>query len=649
MDACGETGPVTGFAAAPSAITTVAAACLRRRWFALVFALISASVVAQDGRDADARALFAQAKRAYQTDLRESAALSERALAQLSRGSDQPLERQIRAHWCMSLGGFAADRALVMADAGLDLADREKDTLSQARFLTCKAYALEVSGDMASAGVVYERALPAAQVSGDREAIANAYAYRGENRHYQGRYDDALIDLNRAFALYTRLGDNGGRRYALNAMANLYSDPHVGEFDKAIEYYRELLKADRAAGAKGAVATALFNIASAYEEKEDYEAALREFGSALELDRELGDQEAIAEEERAIGRVLIAQGNAQEALPMIDRSLAYFAEKGNADAQARTRITRAAALRSLGRLDDALRTINLSFAHFEQGENLRYLVFVHEERADIFEARGEWRAAYREAEALREIEKRMEKGLMKERTSRLRVQFDAARKDEQNTALQAENQRRTLEFDGVQRMRNLQRMVILLGAALCVLLGAMALQQLRRNRRMRALAMTDDLTGLPNRRHILKYLEGHRASALQSHRPLALLAFDVDHFKRFNDQHGHGGGDRLLTALSKIIVRYLRPGDRIGRIGGEEFLVVLPATSLQDAEAIAERLRATIETARLDDLPDAVHVTASFGVAELRAEDAGVEPLLKRADDALYRAKHAGRNRVVVG
>ena len=166
---------------------------------------------------------------------------------------------------------------------------------------------------------------------------------------------------------------------------------------------------------------------------------------------------------------------------------------------------------------------------------------------------------------------------------------------------------------------------------------------------MRALAMTDDLTGLPNRRHILKYLEGHRASALQSHRPLALLAFDVDHFKRFNDQHGHGGGDRLLIALSQIIVRYLRPGDRIGRIGGEEFLVVLPATSLQDAEAIAECLRATIETARLDDLPDAAHVTASFGIAELRAEDAGVEPLLKRADDALYRAKHAGRNRVVVG
>jgi diguanylate cyclase (GGDEF)-like protein len=595
------------------------------------------------------QALFAQAKRAYQSDLRESAAISERALAKFSRGGDRSLERQVRAHLCMSLSGFDASRALTIADAELSRAYREKDIVSQARFMTCRAYALEVSGDMASAGVVYERALPVALASGDRETIANAYVYRGENSHYQGRYDDALIDLDRAFALYTKLGDNGGRRYTLNAMANLYSDPHVGEFDKAIEYYRELLKDDRASGAKAAVATALFNIASAYEEKKDYTAALREFNSALELDRELGDREAIAEEERAIGRVLIAQGDAQQALPMIDRSLAYFAEKGNADAQARTRITRAAALRKLGRLDEALRTIDLAFAHFEKGENLRYLVFVHEERASVLEARGEWRAAFREAQALRAIEKRLEKNLMQERTSRLRVQFDAARKDEQNTALQAENQRRSLELDSAQRMRNLQRLAILLGGALWFLLGAMALQQLHRSKKMRALAMTDDLTGLPNRRHILKYLDERREAALQSRSPLALLAFDVDHFKRLNDQHGHAGGDRALASLSQIIARYLRPDDRVGRIGGEEFLVVLPATSLQDAEAIAERMRHTIESSQLDGLHYGAHITASFGVAELDPADDGVEPLLKRADDALYRAKDAGRNRVVVG
>ncbi len=648
MGALGDARSVPGFVAALSEIATVVAACARPRWLLLVFALASASVIAQDRRDAEARALFAQAERAYQTDLHESAALSERALAQLRPDGDRSLERRIRAHLCMSHSGFDAERALTMAEAGLSQADREKDVVSQARFMTCKAYALEVPGDMASAGVLYESVLKAAQASGDREVIANAYAYRGENRHYQGRYDDALIDLDRAFKMYSQLGDDGGRRYTLNAMANLYSDPHVGEFDKAIEYYRELLKADRAAGAKGAVSTALFNIASAYEEKEDYEAALREFRSALELDRELGDQEAIAEEERAIGRVLIAQGKAQEALPMIDRSLAYFAEKGNADARARTRITRAAALRKLGRLDEALRTIDFAFAHFEKSENLRYLVFAHEERADVLEARGEWRAAYREAQALRAIEKRLEKGLMKERTSRLRVQFDAARKDEQNSALQAENQRSALELDSAQRMRNWQRLAIVLGGALWLLLGAMALQQLHRNRRMRVLAMTDDLTGLPNRRHILKYLDQRRDTALQSRSPLALLAFDVDHFKRLNDQHGHGGGDRALASLSQIIARYLRPDDRVGRIGGEEFLVVLPETSLQDAEAIAERMRHTIETSQLDGLPDGAYVTASFGVAELHSADDGVEPLLKRADDALYRAKHAGRNRVVV-
>jgi diguanylate cyclase (GGDEF)-like protein len=610
--------------------------------------LLASPLVAQPDVMAEARILFAQAERAYETDLRRSAGLAERAMALAARGGDRALERRTAAHLCMSLTGFAADRAKAMAEARLRVAERDNDRLALAAFLICEAYAVEAAGDMAAASALYERAMRVAQLSGDRKAIADAHAYRGENRHYQGRYDEAMIDLDRAFSLYGVLGDDRGRRYALNAMANLYSDSHVGEFDRAIEYYRQLLAIEQPANAKGAIATTLFNIASAYEEKGDYEAALRDFRRALDIDRALGEREAVAESERAIGRVLVSQGKPQEGLPMINRAFAYFAEKGNADAQARTRITRAGALRALGRLDEAMRTIDLALAHFEDANNLRYLVFVRQERAEILAARSEWRAAYLEAKALRETQTSLEKGLMKERTSRLRVQFDAARKEEHNSALQAENQRRAAELDSARRARNLQRLVIALGSALLLLLGMMALQQLRRNRRMSSLAMTDDLTGLPNRRHILQFLEKQRITTTnESERGLAVVAFDIDHFKRINDDYGHGGGDRVLGAVAGVVCPHLRTSDRIGRIGGEEFLVVLPGTSMHDAQMIAERLRKTIESATWAGLRTDAHVTASFGVAERCAGDHAAESLLKRADDALYRAKREGRNRVV--
>lgn len=624
---------------------------MARRVCALVlaaFVCVAAGPVLAQGEKA-ARALYAQALRAYETDLRESAALSERALAALGADADRTLRREIEAHLCMSLGSVAPSRALTLSERGLRTAAQERDGLSKARFLTCEAYATEVAGDMASAAAIYERALAAAIASEDRIAIADAYVFRGENRHYQGRYEDALTDLNRAFDLYAAAGKREGRRYTLNAMANLYIDPHVGEFDKAIEYYEELLKEALAANAPGAIATARFNIASAYEEKGEYEAALREFRRALEIDRGLGDPEAVVEEERAIGRVLVAQGKAEEALPLIDRSVAHYAETGNADALTRTRITRATALRKLGRLDEAMRSIESALTHALENDNVRYQAYAYAERVEILAARGDWREAYLQAKALRQIESRLEQQLRKERTSRLRVQFDVARKDEQNARLQAENRRRAAELESARRVRNLQRAVIVLCGALLALLGIIAFQQLQRNRAMRVLAMTDDLTGLPNRRQILEYLERCRVEAAERGAPLALIAFDVDHFKRINDRFGHGGGDRVLASVAQRVASGLRADDRVGRIGGEEFLVVLPSTALVEAEVIAERLRGVVESARLDGAAEDARFSASFGVVESTAEDRDSESLLKRADDALYRAKREGRNRVVVG
>jgi diguanylate cyclase (GGDEF)-like protein len=159
-------------------------------------------------------------------------------------------------------------------------------------------------------------------------------------------------------------------------------------------------------------------------------------------------------------------------------------------------------------------------------------------------------------------------------------------------------------------------------------------------------AAYDHLTGLPNRRSAQDSLNAMFARGRRMHTALALVAFDLDFFKRINDEHGHAAGDAVLRAVGLAVRSAIRPSDVVARIGGEEFLVLLPDASDDDARVVAERLRTALGT--LDFVGPDVHVTASFGVAHMQDSDLDAEQLLQRADRALYGAKATGRDGVVV-
>lgn len=160
------------------------------------------------------------------------------------------------------------------------------------------------------------------------------------------------------------------------------------------------------------------------------------------------------------------------------------------------------------------------------------------------------------------------------------------------------------------------------------------------------LAITDELTGLANRRHFLTRLDAELDRAARQRQPLALALFDVDHFKRINDAHGHGIGDEVLRAIGAVCHKTMRAIDLVGRLGGEEFGIILPASDLTAASVACERLRNAIAAQRIP-LPsgDSISITVSVGIALLHDAE-GASRFLKRADDALYQAKDAGRDRL---
>lgn len=552
------------------------------------------------------------------------------------------------AKLCMLTAVADAAAALPIAARGLADAREARDRRAESRLLRCEGYAHESLGDRTQAALRYGAAVATAEAAGDREALADALVSRGELRHFSGEYDGAIADLKRSYDLCVQLGLEGGQSYALNAMANLYADANVGEYDKAIGYYRELLARHEKAGRPGEVATAHFNLGSTLERKGEFAPALVHYRRAREIDAKRGDAESVAEEDRVIGAVLVKQGKAAQALAWIDRALAHFLSGDDPDGVARVRLTRGIALRAAGRPTQALVELDASRAFFAPQGNARFLVRIDEERARTLADQGQWQAAYAALGEQFKAQRELDRKLAEDNSSRLRVQFDAERTEQLNRVLQAENRRRGEALRAAERERSLQRMVILLGGLLLALLVAMAWRQLHKARRLRVLAMTDELTGLPNRRSILAFLEEQARIARRSGQPLSLVSFDIDHFKRINDRHGHDGGDRALKRVAKLAGEALRGSDRLGRVGGEEFLLVLPGTNAITAAEIAERSRRAVESADFDRVAPGVRVTISLGVGAWSGAKDDVDALMKRIDEALYRAKDSGRNRVVV-
>lgn len=162
--------------------------------------------------------------------------------------------------------------------------------------------------------------------------------------------------------------------------------------------------------------------------------------------------------------------------------------------------------------------------------------------------------------------------------------------------------------------------------------------------RLNLLASTDPLTGLNNRRHVMERLEEELQRSHRLNEPLSIISIDIDHFKSINDTYGHPCGDLVLQQLAEMLRNNVRSYDVVGRIGGEEFLIINPGTSLEDALALAERILAAVRAEPVTDGECSVSITISAGIAVVTNEDLNVGTLLRRVDRALYKAKEQGRD-----
>ena len=229
----------------------------------------------------------------------------------------------------------------------------------------------------------------------------------------------------------------------------------------------------------------------------------------------------------------------------------------------------------------------------------------------------------------------------------LQVQYATREKEHQNELLRRKNLQQQLRNQEIKTRLHNQLLMIALAITLVVIVLLMLLRKREQHKRVMKLAFTDELTGAANRRQIMEFADNELAEARVSGIPVAFVICDLDHFKKFNDCFGHDVGDEVLKHFVRACKESIRDGDQIGRIGGEEWLLVLPGARKGQIEQILERIRKRFASNSIPGIDAGYPLTFSAGISQYDSPSDTLSALLKSADKALYEAKNSGRNQYV--
>ena len=531
------------------------------------------------------------------------------------------------------------------ADAHLADALKAGDSAAAVRFYYCRGGFQSSLTTERDALADTERGIELARSLDDDLLVAAGLEGRGGVYSYLGIHGKALADLLEAQRIYQQHELNEVSSQLLTSIGMAYR--RLGYLDKAREYLAQSIDHAQKVGDHESEQQSTIQLGFVDQESGRYASALNTLHRALDLAVPTGDNSSIAPTMLAIAGVLSDLHRYPEALEQLRQAEERFAASAEASFAGSIAYERGRALAGQNQRQQALEQFDQAGAAFDASGNQRYQERQHESKAQTLEAMGQPQAALEEYKRYLAVHEEVVRQRTDQQTQMLREQFDTDRAKLENQRLKAEQKLKDQEVDSLQRARRWQQTAMALLAIVLGMLSILAIRQLARLRLWKRMASVDPLTGVPNLRGVEAFANRAMRNTRTTLEPLAVLAIDVDRFKSINDTYGHAAGDRVLQQLARACHESMRDGDLLGRIGGEEFLAVLPGTRLDHALDVAERLRNRVATLKLVDVPEDIRPTISIGAAEMTPDDADFDALKQRADEAMYRAKEAGRNRVV--
>lgn len=590
-----------------------------------------------------AAALISSSEAAMRSDPELSRYDAQAALELLKRKPDADLEVQAYLLLCDYYSERDSGVAQQQIDKANALLPQVKRQGLRASVVNYQGEVLETAGDNAKALTFYQQAVKLATEASDDEMLAKALYSRGYILGVLGEYAEGLRDLQRAQRLFEKLSMPTYALNVMNSIALLYN--RLGDYQQALQLYDQSLTLQRRNRMRREEAVTLHNRARALENLQRWDAARDGYQAAYAISQELHYPRGAAYALCGLGAVANAKHEPQEALATLERAAQLQQETPDARLHAQIQLARGIALHQLQRLPESAAALEEAQAIFAQAESLNELSSTFAALATVDAELGNWRAAYEARSQAQEVSNKVLRNQLDQRFATLKVEFDMNTRDKENQMLLRENRANATALAEAERARKLQVAVIGLSILVAIMLGIMAWHQRRGKHSMRTLAMTDELTNVPNRRAVLGELNAilQRRHASGS-APCAVMIVDIDHFKTINDEFGHPVGDETLKIVAQQLLNVAVEPNLVGRMGGEEFILILLETTHDAALAAAEKFRAVIAALDLSRWLGNRAVTVSIGVTLSVPGVDTPSSMLRRADAALYTAKNAGRN-----
>lgn len=609
----------------------------------LALAWLCAAPALPAASPAGVAALIERATAAMRSDPEAGRRDAEAALALLARQPDPDQEINARLQLCDYYSERSRDAAEAQIAASTALLPKATRPGLRAGLLSCEGEILEAAGDNVGAMNRYEQAVQLAGTTRETKLLADALYLRGYLLGLSGQYSSGLTDLRRSQSLFEQLQLPLHVLTTLNGIAIQYN--RMGDYSQAKQIYERAIESQRQAGLKREELVTLVNLGRAEENLHEWDNARTSYSNALALSRELDYQRGEAYALRGLAAVASASGDGANAMRSLERALLLWQKTPDARLGAQIQLTRGVALHQLQRLGESESALNNALQVFRHADSQSEMSTTLAELAAVEADSGKWNLAYSHRSEAQQLSDKLLKEQLDQRFSLLKVEFDTAAKEKENQLLRLENTANQKALSQDLRSRRLQALVTALVLALLAALGVLALHLRRSTRRLHRLAMTDELTGVANRRAVLAQLEQVMNGNGTAQK--AMLILDIDHFKHINDRFGHQAGDAALKLVASKLQEPLTAPAFAGRLGGEEFVVVLPDCSLEEACVLAERYRLAVQSLDGRHWNSNEGITVSIGVTLNTVPDRSTNMLI-RADHALYAAKRAGRNCVRV-
>tara|TARA_R110002167_G_scaffold876_7_gene3901 strand:- start:1098 stop:2957 length:1860 start_codon:yes stop_codon:yes gene_type:complete len=494
-----------------------------------------------------------------------------------------------------------------------------------------------------------QESLAKALIQANEAQLSSLYVYGKQELAYTKTltelFDTSLIDIQEAYVEAFALKD----QFLIASINETYGAiyGYLQDYKKSIEYYQRALEAYQNLQYPAHIAEAIYGLASTYRYWGEYQLAIEYFEKYQQQIAYTPNSNISFFSAYGIGMTLAEQGDCLAAINVIDKALTL---KGIVDYNAELYKRKASCLITLGRFEEAEKALDsaaLIFADIPELIGTNWQLEVLKISAELTHARGEYDIGY---SMLEQYYRQYTELLLKNSSKRLlkvRASLEVERQKIAQ-ALTAEHlQVESLELEKQQSntTQDIYFTVFITCGSLIVLIVIIA--QYRSNRKMHLLTIKDPLSGLFNRRYIFDYLDKAALADASEKIQMSIILIDIDDFKKINDKYGHPVGDDVICQVAEIGSEIFRQDDIFGRIGGEEFMCILPRTDVTTAKKIAERFLSAINQSRVVK-GHQDNVTVSIGIATLSAQCRDINQLYINADQALYQAKHFGKNQIKI-